>query len=335
MLGADRQLIIASDFHLGLNRKANFTAESSQRREQRARAALADLLNTYPIAYPFLCCGDVFDRFTNPEQVVLDAYQAFAGEREVHLLAGNHDVDQRVGVCSSLALLKEVSGNNLNIYLVTSRVRLSDAVELVLVPHCLSQELFERELDLVEADATAGQILVLHCNYDLSFAADHISLNLTRARAERLLTRFRYVLLGHEHVARDDFNGRLVVVGSHYPTAFDNLTDKRHLLLDLDTGELTSVTHWSASEQVYHGPAEAAPDGLSFYDLTGEVDPKLPVRLFKQGALGVRTRQPTATATTPLTVPAPEWLPDVITRELADQPELQALWQTLREKANA
>jgi hypothetical protein len=36
-----------------------------------------------------------------------------------------------------------------------------------------------------------------------------------------------------------------------------------------------------------------------------------------------------------LTVPAPEWLPDVITRELADQPELQALWQTLREKADA
>lgn len=335
MLGANRQLIIASDLHIGLSRKANFTAESSQRREKQARAVLAELLNTYPLACPFLCCGDVFDRFTNPEQVVLDAYQAFAGEQPVHLLAGNHDVDQRVGVCSSLALLKEVSGDNLNIYMVTSRVRLSDAVELVLVPHCLSQELFERELDRVEAEATVGQILVLHCNYDLGFAADHTTLNLTRERTERLLTSFRYVLLGHEHVPREDFDGRLVVVGSHYPTAFDNLTDKRHLQLDLDTGALTSVTHWVASEQVYHGPAEAAPDGLSFYDLTGEVDPKLPVRLFKQGALGVRTRQPTATTATPLTVPAPEWLPDVISRELAGRPELQALWQTLREKAHA
>jgi DNA repair exonuclease SbcCD nuclease subunit len=328
MLGGARQLIIASDFHLGLSRKAHFTAESSVRRQEAAADMLRQLLSLYPPDYPFLCCGDVFDRFTNPEQVVLDAFQIFTGPRPVHLLAGNHDVDQRVGVCSSLSLLKEVAEPNLNIMMTARRWD-----NLILIPHCLSQELFEAELDWAERKADPGDMLVLHCNYDLDFATDHISLNLTRGRAERLLGKFSRIFIGHEHVPREDFGGRLVVVGSHYPTAFDNLGDKRHLLLDLDTHELTSVTHWYASEHVYVGPAEQAPPGLDFYDLTGDTDPKLPVQLFRQGALAVRTRKSqTAAPDITVGVPALDRLPDLITRELANQPELQSLWLELRKK---
>jgi DNA repair exonuclease SbcCD nuclease subunit len=335
-----RKIIILSDTHLGLTRKANFTAESSVRRERIAYQLLEDLLASYPQTYPLVCGGDLFDRFSNPERTVLRAYDLLSDGRNVHLLAGNHDVDQRVESCSSLELLgilcEDNPGSQIEVLRNRVAVRTYDQAQLVFVPHCLSQDLFLEALELARQASDPGAILFLHCTYDLSFDTSHTALNLTREMAQSLLLHFRYVLLGHEHVPREDFGGRLRVIGSHYPTAFDNLSDKRHLLLDTQTLELESIVHWRSADYVYRGPADGARPGFDFYDLTDVADSKLPLELFKQGALGVRVPgQETSLGRPDLEAVGVDRLPEQIAKELAEWPERLKLWLELRGRINA
>ena len=137
------------------------------------------------------------------------------------------------------------------------------------------------------------------------------------------------MLLGHEHVAREDFDGRLQVIGSHFPTSFSDLSDKRHLIFDTDTGSMTSAVHWLASEHVYMGPGCDAPPGLQYYDLSDNSAPKLPVHLFKAGALGVRVPSSAVQHTfSHQDLPRLD-LAAQIRGELAEKPELLAIFDEL------
>jgi hypothetical protein len=172
-------------------------------------------------------------------------------------------------------------------------------------------------------------ILFLHCNYDIAFEQDYASLNLSAKRAEKLLEKFDHIFIGHVHTPSDHFDNRLHVVGSHFPTAFDNLTDKRHMVYDSTTNTVESFWHWKADEHVYAGPPDSAPDGRQFYDFTSLCDPKLVVKLFKQGAFGIRLpcAVPQRQA---MKVEAFEHLPAAISRELREKdPDLFALWTEL------
>ena len=319
------KILFASDFHIGLTRTANHTSESSQRREHASREVLRQVLATpHDLA---VCGGDFFDRFSNPETTIIEAME-YADQFDA-ILAGNHDHSQRADTKSSLDV---IASANLERGAVTSEPFFGK--NLYLVPHCLSQELFMAALDdaqqrAARAELNVPRILVTHCSYDLSFELSTSALNLTRERAEQLLTAFDYVLLGHEHVAQEDFAGRLIVIGSHFPTAFDNLTDKRHLVYDTEARRMDSVCHWRAGEHVYVGPSCDAPPGLQYYDLADSSDPKLPVHLFKAGALGVRVPSSAAQQTfVHQDLPRLD-LAAQIRGELAEKPELLALFDEL------
>ena len=328
------KILIASDFHLGLSRKANFTAESSARREQVSRETLRQVLQTehdYAI-----CVGDFFDKYSNPENTILESVEFF---REFDIvLKGNHDSSNRSDTNSSLDLLHGLVPSRDRSYGLVN----TPGMRVWLVPHCPTQEMFLAQLDetqrlarvAADRNPTHTQLLFLHCNYACDFDLSTSSLNLPRERAAALLETFHWIFLGHEHTPREDFNGRLVVVGSHYPTAFSDLNDKRHLVLEVGNhgSLLSSVTHWRAGEHVYVGPGEDAPGGLDFYDLSGDVDPKLAVHLFKAGALGVRVAgrdRVIGEADRPVLSLA--GLPQQIARELARNPELLAIWESLQE----
>ena len=321
------KILFASDFHIGMTRTANHTSESSQRREQASREMLRQVLATpHDLA---VCGGDFFDKFSNPETTIIDAME-YADQFDV-ILSGNHDHSQRADTKSSLDV---IASANLERGAVTSEPFFGK--NLYLVPHCLSQELFMAALDdaqqrAARAEHNVPRILVTHCSYDLSFELSTSSLNLTRERAEQLLTAFDYVLLGHEHVAREDFDGRLQVIGSHFPTSFSDLSDKRHLIFDTDTERMDSVVHWRAGEHVYVGPGCDAQPGMQYYDLSDNSDPKLPVHLFKAGALGVRVPS-SATQQTFVHQALPRLdLAAQIRGELAEKPELLALFDELLE----
>jgi predicted phosphodiesterase len=327
--------LFVSDIHFGLSRQANHTQESSLRREAAAREALSDIY--YGVLKKDLvvavCAGDFFDKFSNPETTIIQAIP-YANSFD-YILAGNHDHSQRADTYSSLDLLAETLDSRVSVITAPQ----SDPMRsLWFVPHCLTQDQFVEALEKARLDASLQScpgILVTHCNYAMPFELSSSSLNMTREMAEHLLGVFDYVLLGHEHTPKEDFDGRLIVIGSHFPTSFSDLTDKRHLIYDSATGVMSSVTHWRAAEHVYVGPGCDAPPGMQYYDLSDCDDPKLPVHLFKAGAFGVRV--PSASSSTPLEYHAAP-LADLkarIREELADQPDLLSLFNSLLEEQNA
>lgn len=318
------RLLITTDLHLGLTRSANFTADSSQAREAESRKTLSSILDT-PHDQA-ICVGDFFDKFSNSEQLLLESL--YYAEAFQYILAGNHDLSNRHSAKSTLEVVNKVLGNA-----VFERTTIqSTGMTYHFVPHCLTQDLFEHELEQLDpVDGYNRNLLFLHCNYAIPFEQDYASLNLTAQRAEQLLTHFDHIFIGHVHAPSDHFSNRLHVVGSHFPTAFDNLTDKRHLIYDSETNAVTSIWHWKADQMAYVGPSDAAPDGRQFYDFTTPCDPKLVVKLFKQGAFGIRLpcALPSRQA---LKVDAFERLPDAISRELREKdPDLFHLWTELRE----
>jgi hypothetical protein len=150
---------------------------------------------------------------------------------------------------------------------------------------------------------------------------------------------FHYILIGHVHAPVDHFGGRLKLIGSVFPTAFDNLESKRALLYDTEVGVFGEVCTWDASTHLFRGLASQVSTSAEYFDLEDDLPPgqaqKLAVQLFKQGALGVRLKRsglledltkPEVTAT------QFENLATTIENELAaNRPELLPLWKELRE----
>jgi DNA repair exonuclease SbcCD nuclease subunit len=315
------KLLVTTDFHLGLTRSANFTADSSQAREAESRKTLSSILSTPHDEA--ICVGDFFDKFSNSESLLLESLHY--AEQFQFILAGNHDLSNRHSAKSSLEVIDRVLGN---VVFERRDVAISGILHHF-IPHCLTQDLFEHELAQLQPSANMRNLLFLHCNYNIAFEQDYAALNLSESRAEQLLEKFDHIFIGHVHTPSDHFGNRLHIIGSHFPTAFDNLTDKRHLVYDSATNQVTSIWHWKADQLAYTGPPQSAPDGRQFYDFTAPCDPKLAVKLFKQGAFGIRLpcAVPQRQA---LKVDAFERLPDAISRELREKDaDLFELWTEL------
>lgn len=312
------KLLIATDFHLGLSRQANFTAESSKAREAESRRVLGTVLDTpHDVA---VCVGDFFDGFSNNESLLLESLHY--AENFDYILAGNHDLANRHSTKSTLDVVDRVLGN----VIFEPMCSTAEDCALHFIPHCMTQDLFEHALEQAVPEVGVRNLLFLHCNYNIPFEQDFASLNLSERRAEQLLAHFDHLFVGHVHTPSDHFDDRLHIVGSHFPTAFDNMTDKRHILYDSATNTVTSHWHWRAAGGLFQGPAGQAPDGRQFYDLTTDADPKLVVKLFKLGALGVRVPCK-ASVRQALKVAAFERLPEAISRELREKDrDLFELW---------
>lgn len=283
------KVLLYSDPHLGLKRQANMTPTSAKARDEETHAALSELLDQFEYS---ICVGDFFDVYSNSEETIFNALPI--AEKTKYILAGNHDIKNVVDSVSSLRLIDELYEN----CIFERETWTHGDCDFYFLPHCFSQQEFDEELAAIETDARRNEairILFLHANYANDLVSeDQVSLHLPRDRAKELLATFNYIFIGHEHLPREDLDGRVQIVGSFRPTAFDNLCDKRVLLLDTQTGKLGSEIVWSAEEHAYSGPASQAPEGRQYYDLIDDLEPgqaqKLVVKLFENGAYGVRLR---------------------------------------------
>lgn len=253
-------LMFYTDPHLGLNRVSHTTPASRARLRQamfdtaREALALADNYNAQTI-----CLGDLFDTPHNHEQTLIQGMDI--GLRTNIVLAGNHDLPNRVDA-SSFALLEEVALDTPHrVTFVTARVgdrrvewEETGETKLCLVPHHSSQELFEQSLNQARLQAQEHNkaqyrgllILCLHCNYDLPWELTETSLHLTKDAAKNLLGEFDFILIGHEHIPREDFGGRLKILGNTRPTSFSDISDKYVLLLNEREQEFSTVKLFSA-----------------------------------------------------------------------------------------
>jgi hypothetical protein len=259
------------------------------------------------------------------------------------IMAGNHDLANRVGKATSFEVLREIIGEKALMPDFDEGLGFSTVIGQTLfcfAPHALTQTAYEAMIEDLRVEASGFQgyrVLCLHCNWNME--PEKISdstLNLTPELACALLADFHTILLGHIHNSEDVYEGRLKLIGSVYPTAFDNMTNKRALLYDADTGVFEDKLTWDAAKNHFAGQASEAPDACQYYDLTDDLpvgeSQKLVVRLFKEGAFGVRLRKPDGVEIQEgLTAEEFSRLPEVIAKDLEiEKPHLVGLWNEIQ-----
>ena len=276
-----------SDPHLGLNRTSHTTPVSRKALRDALYHQAKDIVAGDRDSTASICLGDLFDTTENDESVI--AQGAEIASKCALVLSGNHDLANRDGRMSSLALIGTlcddsaiaIDDDSVNHF----RLSFPDCY-IVTVPHKRTQGLFDEALAGLENNCSKDRpcVLLLHCNYASGFATAESSLNLTREQAAILVEKFDYVLLGHEHIPRSDFDGRLQILGNIHPTSFADISDK--FIWRLEEGVLVSEQVWSTNRlavkdwewllnpSVSYGPVDYAVtkvnwEGIQFIDITG------------------------------------------------------------------
>ena len=335
------KVLFYSDPHIGLTRRAHYTETSSRAREAFVVRELTRLLQDSIDAGHALnaCAGDFYDKESVSEQTILDSLPI--AEKTDFIMAGNHDLSNRDGKATSFSILAEIIGQKALIADYKDNVGFSVEVGSTMfcfAPHVLTQAAYESMIEDLRQEASkfpGYRVLCLHCNWDMD--PERISestLNLTPELTYRLLSDFHHILLGHVHTPEDLYEGRVKIIGSVFPTAFDNMENKRCLIYDTETGVFSEQTTWSAN-RCYVGPASEVPhDMKQYYDLLlddmnpGEAQ-KLATDLFRAGAFGVRLRRPEEEKERKeVSVAAFHRLPETISQEIQEsRPHLVPLWE--------
>ena len=271
-----------TDPHIGLKRTANTTPISRAKLRDHIAMTAFDVVSN--ASGKVVCLGDLFDNYSNTEDIILTG-RSIASMCDI-VLGGNHDVTQDATKTGSLELVAKTINTTatqivlprFNEVVVSSHYYEEDNCVLVSVPHHSTQGLFEDALASSISYPTEFQectsILLLHCNYESPHELTETSLNLSEGQAEQLLSRFDYILLGHEHNPRDLFDGRLIIVGNTHPTSFSDISDKR--ILQFEDGEMRSQWIWREAEMAISCPATDVPEGdispVQFLEVEGEVE---------------------------------------------------------------
>jgi len=250
------EIHVYTDPHQGLNLVANTTPKSRERLKDSMKNTLGKLLTDHSYGEGELytvCLGDFFHNFHNSEEVLLDAVAA-ARFTDV-ILGGNHDVVNDNERKSTLHVIAEMFPGKVVLpkfdeVVVTSRC--AGEANFVLIPHHSSKELFSKALTKSTEYIEEGKknYLCLHCNYDSGYATNDTELNLTRKEAETLLKSFDYILIGHDHHHKTDFDGRVIVLGNTYPTNFGDICDKKDLWIDKNGVPTSSRLLWQEDKYI-------------------------------------------------------------------------------------
>lgn len=343
--------IVFSDPHLGRNTTANTTPMSRQKLQQALSKQVEWITSMYDV--PVVCGGDFFDKYSNTEDVIEDAARYY--QKLDYCIAGNHDVINKEGEIGSLRLLDSLYPDRCDFNPVDGagyfQRQIIPGVNLYSVPHVSSQETFEKVLqELINLNINLDEknILLLHCNYNLTFSGlTDSTLNVSKDKAEGLLTTFDYVLMGHDHSPQEHLGGRFIVIGNTHPTSFSDISDKRFLRWNGDGFD--SIPIWTQDKGGYievdwNFEIEGDPigwqdllDGAQFVKLTGKAkssDMKEISRLMKtiwkehaDTLYGLKMAiEVEGMKTAEVDKIDVDSLPNVIAKELGDSPEGQ-LWK--------
>jgi metallophosphoesterase superfamily enzyme len=242
------RLTVLNDWHIGAVRSAGTTLATAYQLRldllQQFEDTLAD------IDTDLMILGDLFDGPDISKADLLRTYQILrdwlvrTGKR-LYLVNGNHDLSKNSTNFSSFQFLAE---------LLVSEWRGGEQGDWVIhitegtmtphgyvIPHVANQDLFNVELSKVpECDH-----LFVHCNYDNGFAAekDH-SLNLSREQAESLPV--RHIVFAHEHQAREELDGKVLVIGNQTPSSVSDClnNDVKSLLVVHPPTREGNKTRW-------------------------------------------------------------------------------------------
>ncbi len=340
-------LTLFTDPHLGTRRAAHTTAASSKALRQALYDQAMSIVSLHPA--PFMCLGDLFDKAFNDESTLVQGYNV--ASRCYSTLAGNHDLTNRSDTTTSLDALKAM-GVPMCVAPDLSVPYFQPDGAVYQVPHHASNELFLQACQQAADHASEhrdglARFLFIHCNYDFPMQLEDNTLNLPRSLVPKLLEAFDMIFIGHEHNPRDDFEGRVVVMGNTHPTSFSDISDKFIYHLCLSTAEVETTCVWSKAERYRELKlGQPIPDltGVQFVDVVGSesVETAAVVNMYLQeiwssgkDLLAVRSRvkilDALADLDTEVDAAALETLEDQIRKDLAGSDLLPVFEEVLAE----
>jgi hypothetical protein len=263
-------LTVLNDWHLGAIRSAGTTPATAYQLRLDLLHHFEDVL--YGIETDLLLNGDLFDTANIPTADLLRTFQTLSdwltrtGKR---LLGsnGNHDLSKNSTILSSfqllMKLLREVHGPDLVFHIETGT---DIGAGQYVIPHVANQSLFDVEL----ARVPACDYLFVHCNYDNEFAveSDH-SLNMSKAQAEACLA--KRIVFGHEHQARTELGGKVIIVGNQTPSSISDClgnSSKTYLQILPGVGEVFPVS-WNEDDEYSEQDWRDLQDRGRFIRVTG------------------------------------------------------------------
>lgn len=353
-------LTVFTDPHLDKTPVANTTAKS----RKRWKKFLFD--NPHEVVKEAestaVCVGDLYDRTQVEARDV--HYGCVIASLCRKVLGGNHDVENSLDSFSALSLVNELVPHVVVMPKFNEVVFHTDiGIQSFFIPHHTSKELFAKALDAAENLARSGgvQYLFLHCNYNCEMATKETELNLSRDDAQRLIAAgFKRIFIGHDHNRKEDFDGKVIVIGSISPTSFgDCESDHGYYTLDTENNSVEFHRQWIADMRFIRLTVEdvitTEPDELlekyphaHLFRVAGEIEPtqaveftralrKLWVAADKQDRLfGIKVDARIKTLN--LTGQAVQGASGVlnlkaqIMAELSESPEMLALWKELLEE---
>lgn len=237
--------------------------------------------------FPVVCLGDLFDQYSNREDVLAQGYEIVMGCQ--HVLQGNHDVRNLKGEPSSLEFLSTVTPTGCIVQNPDpSKPCVRWSGPLCFIPHHFSQEAFEAALQKAIKQATSStepSILCLHCNV-MEKPNDDPSLYLVPEMEEKVRKAFSLVMVGHEHEPKhkiDEGLCDLIILGNTLPLGFGEMADRFIYHVSLDSSGQVKVEKdqiWTKSAHYQElDVAEFMSNGCdetkSFVKLTGSIEHSL------------------------------------------------------------
>jgi DNA repair exonuclease SbcCD nuclease subunit len=279
-----------TDPHLGKKLRSHTTTASQQKFADLIYQQALSIVET--ASNPPVCLGDLFDQYSNREDILEQGYEL--ANRCMKVLQGNHDVKNLKTEPSSLEFLSVVTRDGVIVQNPDpSEPCVSWSGPLCFIPHHFSQEAFEAALKEAMEQATKRSepsILCLHCNV-MEKPSDDPSLYLVPEMEEKVRKVFGLVLVGHEHVPKhkiDEGLCDLIVMGNTIPLGFGEMADRFTYEVCIKDGsisvERSLIWYMSAHYQeldVEHFMTQGHDPDKSFIKLTGSISHELVPELNK------------------------------------------------------
>lgn len=286
-----KNILFFTDPHLGVRRSSHTSAKSQAYMQDHLFDICMNIVGEIApqndaISY---CLGDLFDRYTNPESIIDQGI--LVASKCAGVLEGNHDRKNNVETISSVHLVQRATNNIITNSEPDKPMFFASTVDkrvtLFFVPHCFTQDLFEKSVKYAIQQITVAQkrtklVLCLHCNskpWNGESQLEGSTIGLTDELSGLIVEHFDLCLIGHEHVPQSLRKGKIRVLGNIFPLTFGEIADRYAYLLDLDTLGLKQIKIFDAKKEytkvgieellVYEGEMNFS---QSLIEITGELE---------------------------------------------------------------
>ena len=251
-------MLVLNDIHLGVKRNGGTTPASREALRHYLFTAVEEMFIDTTETH-VLIAGDLFDQFEIEGRDWVQTYLIFQDwlsgnpTRKLTLVAGNHDWSPKGTRVSSFEMLAKVlteqfSPDQIHVINIDQWAPTGDCIALA---HCSNQDIFEQKLGEVMEKVTTGDRVILHANYDNNFAveSDH-SLNVSKEQAQAFANKGATLYFAHEHQARTELGGSVVVFGNQWPSSVSDCLNNDEKFAHVFGGSVEKVKTWGKVDEV-------------------------------------------------------------------------------------